>query len=93
MDFNLKEEYEFWSQIAWIQIWPLPLTSYIILVEVTDLLCALVSLNVKEDSISTDLIRWLWGIHELGFVKPLEQLLAHGKSCVSLFNPHHNLMR
>ena len=59
MDFNLKEEYEFWSQIAWIQIWPLPLTSYIILVEVTDLLCALVSLNVKEDSISTDLIRWL----------------------------------
>ena len=30
----------------------------IILVEITDLLCGLVSSNIKEDSISTYFIRW-----------------------------------
>ena len=30
----------------------------IILVEITDLLCGLVSLNIKQDSISTYFIRW-----------------------------------
>ena len=124
----------------------------IILVEITDLLCGLVSLNIKQDSISTYFIRWegfpgssvgkesacnaedpssipglgrspgegngyplqysglensmdclvhgltksrtwlsdfhfirrLWGMYELGFAKPLEQLLAHGKNNLML---------
>lgn len=34
-DFNLGEEYGLWSQSAWIQIWPLPLTSCVILGKMT----------------------------------------------------------